>query len=83
MMEYEAFLVWLQEDKEMSLRSARDVVSRNKRALTIVKQNHISTETLQKLTESEEYIVCSTSIKSQLKRAVTLYMEYMRIYADL
>lgn len=83
MTEYENFLVWLQEDKEMSLRSARDVVSRNRRVLTIAKQDDINEKVLQKLIESEEYLACSTSIKSQLKRAVTLYLEYARIRSDL
>ena len=76
-MKYDDFLKWLQDECGMSERSARDVVSRSKRALVITKQKTIDSQSMNLLTASEEFIGCSMSIKSQLKRAVTLYMGFL------
>ncbi len=77
-MHYEEFLLWLQKNHGMSVRSARDVVSRSRRALAITGQKSVDSKSMDLLTESGEFIECSISIKSQLKRAVTLYMEYLK-----
>lgn len=73
-MDYNKFFDWLVNEKRMSERSARDVISRSRRALVIVKQKEINSDTMKLLTVSTEFANCSMSIKSQLKRAVTLYM---------
>lgn len=77
-MQYEEFLAWLQEKNGMNIRSARDVVSRTKRILIITKQKNINDESMKLLTASKEFEGLSMSIKSQLKRAVTLYLEFAR-----
>lgn len=75
-MEYGKFIDWLITENKMSERSAKDVVSRSKRALAIVNQDMINGDTMELLISSSEFANCSMSIKSQLKRAVTLYMEF-------
>lgn len=75
-MDYSDFFSWLVSKNGMSERSARDVISRSRRVISIVKQNEINNNTMKLLTASTEFANCSISIKSQLKRAVTLYMTF-------
>lgn len=75
-MNYEGFLEWLKTEKNMSERSARDTVSRIKRALRIISGVSVDTMTLDKLNEAPEFLELSIFIKSQLRRAVTLYQEF-------
>lgn len=76
-MRYNDFLSWLKVKHGMSERSARDVVSRSKRVLIITEQKRIDKESMDLLIDSRNFVECSMSIKSQLKRAVTLYMEFL------
>lgn len=76
-MEYTEFLEWLKTEKSMNIRSARDVVSRSKRILGLTKQEKIDDESMQKLLDSIEYHDFSSCIKSQLKRSITLYREFI------
>lgn len=75
-MRYTDFLEWLKTEKGMNIRSARDVISRSKRALGLTKQPEIDEESMQKLVDSIEYHDFSSCIKSQLKRSITLYQEF-------
>ena len=75
-MAYLEFQKWLL-DKGMTERSSRDVVSRVKRVLTLTNQTKVNEYTLEKLIESIEYQKCSVFIKSQLKRSVNLYLEFL------
>lgn len=77
-MNYEGFLEWLKTEKNMSERSARDTVSRIKRALRVVSGDSVDTTTLEKLNETPEFLKLSMFIKSQLRRAVTLYQEFAK-----
>lgn len=77
-MNYEGFLEWLKTEKNMSERSARDTVSRIKRALRIVSGVEVDTTTIDKLNEAPEFLKLSMFIKSQLRRAVTLYQEFAK-----
>lgn len=77
-MNYEGFLEWLKTEKNMSERSARDTVSRIKRALRIISGVSVDTMTLDKLNEAPEFLELSMFIKSQLRRAVTLYQEFAK-----
>jgi len=77
-MDYVVFKQWLQDEKEMSVRSATDVVSRCKRINRITKEENINDNTISLLIENGEYEDMSSFIKSQLKRAVTLYLEYSK-----
>lgn len=75
-MDEEKFLNWLQIDKGISLRSARDVLSRCRRITFITKVKEIDVTTMDKLLKSKEFNGFTTTVKSQLKRAITLYLEY-------
>lgn len=77
-MNYEGFLEWLKTEKNMSERSARDTVSRIKRALRIVSGASVDTATLDKLNEAPEFLKLSMFIKSQLRRAIALYQEFVQ-----
>jgi DNA (cytosine-5)-methyltransferase 1 len=77
-MDYSVFCQWLKSDKKMTERSARDVVSRCKRIQKITEVDTLDECTETTLIECEDFDKCSMFIKSQLKRALSLYSEYMR-----
>lgn len=77
-MNYEGFLEWLKTEKNMSERSAKDTVSRIKRALRVVSETSVDKSTINKLNEAPEFLALSMFIKSQLRRAVTLYREFAK-----
>lgn len=70
------FEQWLQDDKNMSVRSARDVLSRKKRVEYLLGIDTFDDNTLVVLLENEDYQDLSIYIRSQLKRAVSLVLEY-------
>lgn len=76
-MKYNEFTEWLQNEKSMSVRSARDVVSRLKRCLKLTGANEVNTKTANELNKSAEFDELTTFVKSQLKRSVTLYIEFL------
>lgn len=75
-MDWVTFKQWLQDEKNMSVRSATDVVSRCKRINRLTGEDGISNNTVSVLTEMKSYANMSSFIKSQLKRAATLYLEF-------
>lgn len=77
-MDYAAFKQWLQHEKGMSMRSAADVISRCKRIRKMTKTDSIGDNTVAALAETEVFASLSSCIKSQLKRAVTLYLEFIQ-----
>ena len=68
---------WLVEEKMMSVRSAKDVLSRSGRICRMLDIETIDDNTFNRLIESDKYYECSMFIKSQLKRTVTLYSEFL------
>ena len=68
---------WLIEEKKMSVRSAKDVLSRYGRICRMLDIEAIDDNTFNQLIESDNYNECSMFIKSQLKRTVTLYSEFL------
>lgn len=73
----DGFETWLIETKKYSRRAARDVVSRCKRSDKIYHcENHLDAYYLFMLQQQTEYQQLSSSVKSQLKRAVALQLEY-------
>ena len=70
---------WLVEEKKMSIRSAKDVLSRCGRICRMLDIDAIDENTFDQLIESDNYNECSMFIKSQLKRTVTLYSEFSNI----
>lgn len=77
-MDYVVFKQWLQDEKNMSSRSATDVVSRCKRINRMTEEYEINDNTVSVLIEMESYDNMSSYIKSQLKRAATLYLEFTK-----
>lgn len=75
-MEYTEFNQWLIDNKKMSVRSAHDVISRLRRVTKILGTKEISIDDSANLAANNEFLLCSLFIKSQLKRAITLYLEY-------
>ena len=70
-------LEWLMTEKKMSIRSAKDVVSRCGRIYRILDIGAIDDDTMDALQNNEEFKASSMFIKSQLKRTLTLCLEFM------
>lgn len=68
---------WLTTKKNMSIRSAKDVLSRCGRVYRMLGVNTLDNTSLTKLQECEQFQASSVFIKSQLKRTVTLCLEFM------
>ncbi len=77
-MDYIIFKQWLQEEKNMSIRSATDVVSRCKRINKMTEKDNIDDNTVATLIKMDSFDSMSLFIKSQLKRAATLYIEFSK-----
>ena len=77
-MDYQGFCQWLKNDKNMTERSARDVVSRCKRIQKITGIDALENCTESRLIGCEDFSACSMFIKSQLKRALFLYDEFIK-----
>lgn len=69
-------LEWLINAKNMSIRSAKDVISRCGRVCRMLNIDSIGSDTLEVLQSNSEFEESSMFIKSQLKRAVALYIEF-------
>lgn len=69
-------LEWLTSEKSMSIRSAKDVISRCSRVCKMLNISSIGSDTLENLQDNNIFEESSTFIKSQLKRAVALYLEF-------
>lgn len=70
------FIEWLSTEKSMSARSAKDVLSRCGRVSRLLGVEELEEGVIKLLKENDEYQNCSTFIRSQLKRAVSLYLEF-------
>lgn len=75
-MDSEKLLEWLVNEKKMGVRSAKDVLSRCGRVYRMLGVDFIDGNTLESLLKNEDFMACSMFIKSQLKRAVSLYLEF-------
>lgn len=76
MMNYQEFLAWLETERKMSKRSAKDVVSRLKRVVGLLGSDTLDSTSVSKLNEVDAFDECTMFIKSQLRRSVVLYLEY-------
>ena len=70
------FLEWLSSEKSMSARSAKDVVSRCSRVNRLLGIEELGVDAIDLLKKNDEFQNSSTFIRSQLKRAVSLYVEF-------
>ncbi|MGE9876436.1 hypothetical protein ACQQ9V_11000 [Hornefia butyriciproducens] len=75
-MDYITFNGWLIETHEMSERSARDVISRCRRICKMLNTNEITDNTISELLNNDEFNSSSMFVKSQLKRAASLWLDY-------
>ncbi|MEE1043537.1 MAG: hypothetical protein UH854_06190 [Clostridia bacterium] len=75
-MNYDDFLNWLFDEKKLSQRAAKDVVSRCKRICKMLNINEFGVSTLEKLNSNKEFSEKSMFIKSQLRRACNLWFEF-------
>ena len=74
----ESFIKWLVEVKKFTPRSASDTLSRIRRADKICHLNGAPTDYYCFLLQKEEaYIELSVSVRSQMKRALTLYNSFI------
>lgn len=76
-MEYEEFKEWLIEKKQYTDASIKDIVSRLRRANNILTFQNEDVY-LFKLNQCEEFQKVSISVKSQIRRSVRLYFQYLR-----
>lgn len=70
------FLEWLSTEKAMGARSAKDVVSRCARVNRLLSLEELEENTIGLLKENNDFQNSSTFVRSQLKRAVSLYIEF-------
>lgn len=70
------FVAWLQKEKKLSKKSAYDVKSRLGRALIMTTEKEATKESICILEGDEVFKSLSISVKSHLRRAVRLYLEY-------
>ena len=76
-MMYEEFRAWLKSSKGFSTRSSNDVISRLKRVMVLADVETVDTNTNSLIEDSDQFINCSMSVKSQLRRAIILYNEFL------
>jgi hypothetical protein len=79
------FKKWLEVERKMSSRSISDVVSRLHRISSIIDplQPRSASELSFILSQRSEFCGYSRCVRSQLKRAATLYREYVSMACDL
>lgn len=70
------FIDWLSTEKSMGTRSAKDVVSRCSRVNRLLGLEEPGENAIDLLKENYDFQNSSTFIRSQLKRAVSLYIEF-------
>ena len=75
-MDTNSFVEWLSTEKSMRARSAKDVVSRCGRVNRLLGVEELGENVIDLLKENDEFQNSSTFIRSQLKRAVSLYIEF-------
>lgn len=79
-----AFRAWLGTSTELGSRSVNDVVSRLRRVARMIDLSEVGSETdlTIRLLGSEAFRACSGPVRSQLKRAASLYLEFQAQQGD-
>lgn len=75
-MDTASFIEWLTTEKSMTARSAKDVISRCSRVNRLLGVEEFDKNVIALLKENNDFLNSSTFIRSQLKRAVSLYVEF-------
>ncbi len=70
------FYDWLMTEKNLSHFAAKDVISRCNRVRRIIGKDDLTCDAIEDLNSSQEFANKSKYVKSQLRRAVTLFTEY-------
>ena len=70
---------WLQDNKQISRKVSMDNVSRVKRALSLLGSDSITFGSLEELENNDGFKSLSVSVKSQIRRAVKLYIEFSEL----
>jgi DNA (cytosine-5)-methyltransferase 1 len=80
----EKFTTWLKKSHALAERSARDVVSRLRRAACIVPLDTScdTVDLLHELSKKEEFKILAATVRSQLRRAIRLYREFISVGVD-
>ena len=81
-MEENDMLEWLMSTKHMGKRSAKDVISRKSRVLRMLDIHEIGNTTMSQLVLNKEFTQSTSSVKSQLKRAIILCLEFQNLAED-
>lgn len=74
----DGFAAWLRETKQYSDRSISDVHSRLNRATKILPGEKLDKYYIADLGEQPEFMKLSTSVRSQIKKAIQLKIAYMQ-----
>lgn len=82
-MNYDNFLNWLLDEKKLSRRAAKDVISRCKRVCKILNTKDVENLAIEKLNTNLEFAEKSMFIKSQLRRACNLWIEFGAEYEKI
>ena len=73
------FYNWLVDANQLSNRSAKDVISKCKRIKNILHTDSLDIFSSEQLLETDDFKSLSMFIKSQLKRALALWKEYVEV----
>ncbi len=73
------FTNWLMEKKGFSRKASNDSLSRLKRVKGILCSEKITDSTLKDLENAAGFKSLSVSVKSQLRRAIRLYLEFVNM----
>lgn len=74
---YQEYESWLLNCKGISKKAAHDYSSRIRRVVKILVIDEVDKNTIGELEKSESFKVLSVSVKSQLRRALKLYTEFL------
>lgn len=73
----EDFKKWLISKKNFGAKSATDSVSRLKRGQAILGNAEVNSKSVDEVKDREEFEKLSVSVKSQIRRAIKLYIEFL------
>ncbi|MCI7085895.1 hypothetical protein MR988_07305 [bacterium] len=77
-MDSDKLVEWLVVEKQMGTRSAKDILSRCGRVYRMLGVDTLDENSLELLQQNEQFKASSMFVKSQLKRTVTLCLEFMK-----
>jgi hypothetical protein len=77
----ENFKVWLREEYAYSQRVSGDICSRLKRASKLINLNSSNSDEvlLFNLSQKKDFLTWSTSVRSQVRKAVKLFREFNKL----